>query len=154
MNMRANELMTRSPKTCEPDHDLTCALRIMKEENCGIVPVTKGNGAARVVGVVTDRDIALHLGSLDAKPSQVKIADVMTTELVSCAPSADAHEVSRKMQQAQVRRILVIQEGRLEGVISTADLARASAKSGKELGDEVEQVIEKVSEESRSRPRV
>jgi CBS domain-containing protein len=125
----------------------------MKEENCGIVPVTKGNGAARVVGVVTDRDIALHLGSLDAKPSQVKIADVMTTELVMCSPDADAHEVSRKMQRAQVRRVLVMEGGRLEGVISTADLARASARSDKELGEEVEQVMEKVSEETGPQPR-
>ena len=153
MNLKASELMTKGPKTCEPDHDLACALRIMKEENCGIVPVTKGNGAARVVGVVTDRDIALHLGSLDAKPSQVKIADVMTTELVMCSPDADAHEVSRKMQRAQVRRVLVMEGGRLEGVISTADLARASARSDKELGEEVEQVMEKVSEKTGPQPR-
>ena len=60
--MKARDLMTSQPKTCEPDHDLTCAIRIMREEDCGIVPVTEGNGDARVVGVVTDRDIALFLG--------------------------------------------------------------------------------------------
>ena len=56
--MKAKDLMTKNPKTCEPGHDLLCALRIMKDEDTGIVPVTEGNGQARVVGVVTDRDIA------------------------------------------------------------------------------------------------
>jgi CBS domain-containing protein len=146
--MKASELMTANPKTCEPDHDLTCALRIMKEEDCGIVPVTKGNGEARVVGVVTDRDIALYLGERDAKPSQVPVGDVMTTQVISAEPQADLSEISRKMQKAQVRRILVVENGRLRGVISTADLARASSHSGRDrVGEEVERVIEQVSEE-------
>jgi CBS domain-containing protein len=146
--MKASELMTANPKTCEPDHDLTCALRIMKEEDCGIVPVTKGNGEARVVGVVTDRDIALYLGERDAKPSQVRVGDVMTTQVISAEPQADLSEISRKMQKAQVRRILVVENGRLRGVISTADLARASSHSGRDrVGEEVERVIEQVSEE-------
>jgi CBS domain-containing protein len=141
--------MTANPKTCEPDHDLVCAIRIMKEENCGLVPVTQGNGEARVVGVVTDRDIALSLGARDAKPSEIQIKQVMTKDLVSCTPDVDAHEVSRKMQDGQVRRVLVIEDGKLRGVISTADLARASSESGKDrIGEEVERVMEKVSEET------
>jgi len=150
--MKANELMTASPKTCAPDHDLSCVLGIMKEEDCGIVPIAEGNGDARVVGVVTDRDIALHLGERDAKPSSVRVSDVMTREVVSVEPQADVSEVSRKMQESQVRRILVVENGRLRGVISTADLARASKPSGRDrVGEEVEKVMEKVSEENRGR---
>ncbi len=145
--MRARELMTKEPRCCEPDHDLRCALRIMKEEDCGIVPVTRGNGAARVVGVVTDRDIALHLGAMDAKPSDVRVEDVMTTDLVACAPEDDAHRVGQRMREAQVRRILVVDGSRLAGVISTADLARASG-SGKGVGDEVRRVIVEVSQDN------
>jgi CBS domain-containing protein len=146
--MKASELMTRDPKTCEPEHDLLCAIRIMKEEDTGIVPVTKGNGQARVVGVVTDRDIALQLGARDVRPSDVKVGDVMSTEVVSARPDADVSEVSRKMQEAQVRRVLVVDDGRLVGIISTADLARASARKEGRLGEEVESVIEKVSEDT------
>ena len=149
--MKARDLMTRNPKTCEPDHDLQCALRIMKAEDVGIVPVTEGNGEARVVGVTTDRDIALALGERDARPSEARVRDAMTTDVVSVEPDADVHEVSRKMQQAQVRRVLVVRDGRLEGIISTADLARASEKS-ESVGVEVEHVMEKVSEET-GRPR-
>lgn len=146
--MKANDLMTRNPKTCEPAHDLLCALRIMKEEDTGIVPVTEGNGQARVVGVVTDRDIALELGARDASPSEVKVGDVMSADVFSVGPDAEVSEVSRRMQEAQVRRILVVEEGRLIGIVSTADLARASARKEGRLGEEVESVIERVSEKT------
>jgi CBS domain-containing protein len=149
--MNARDLMTPNPKTCAPDHDLTCALRIMKDEDVGIVPITEGNGDARVVGVVTDRDIALHLGQDDKRPSEVRVKDVMTHKVISVGPNADVSEVSRKMQEAQVRRVLVVENGRLLGVISTADLARASGPSGRDrVGEEVERVMEKVSEENRN----
>jgi CBS domain-containing protein len=148
--MKASELMTRDPRTCEPNHDLSCAIRIMKEEDTGIVPVTEGNGEARVVGVVTDRDIALTLGERDARPSDVKVGDVMSTNVVSISPDAEAQDVSHRMQQAQVRRVLVVEDGRLVGIISMADLARASAHKDNRLGEEVESVIEKVSEETGS----
>ena len=145
--MKAKELMTPNPKTCAPNHDLLCALRIMKEEDCGIVPVIEGNGDARVVGVVTDRDIALFLGFKDAKPSEVRIREGMSTNVVSASPEDDLRDVTRKMEEAQVRRVLVVEDGRLRGVISTADIARASSRSGKEkLEKEVGRVMEKVSE--------
>ncbi len=143
--MKANELMTKNPKTCEPGDDLACAIRVMKDEDTGIVPVTEANGQARVVGVVTDRDIALELGSRDLRPSEVKVGDVMTTDIVSVEPDADVTEVSHRMQKAQVRRILVVDGKRLVGIISTADLARASSRKDGSLGEEVESVIEKVS---------
>jgi CBS domain-containing protein len=148
--MKAKKLMTSDPRTCEPSHDLLCALRIMKEEDTGIVPVTEGNGEARVAGVVTDRDIARELGSRDVRPSEVRVGDVMSTDVVSVGPDADVTEVSRKMQEAQVRRVLVVDDGRLVGIISTADLARASARKEGPLGEEVESVIEKVSEDTGS----
>ena len=145
--MKAKDLMTPNPKTCAPNHDLLCALRIMKEEDCGIVPIIEGNGDARVVGVVTDRDIALFLGFKDAKPSEVRIREVMSTNVVSASPEDDLRDVTRKMEEAQVRRVLVVEDGRLRGVISTADVARASSRSGKEnLEKEVGRVMEKVSE--------
>jgi CBS domain-containing protein len=142
--MRADALMTSDPRTCEPEDDLHCAVRIMRTENCGIVPVTKGNGKSRVVGVVTDRDIAVHLGTTDARASTVQVQDVMSTSLVFCAPDADAQEVSRRMQGAQVRRLLVLEGPRLVGVISTADLARATGY-GLGIGEEVKQVVVEVS---------
>ena len=146
--MKASELMTREPRTCEPNHDLACAIRIMKDEDTGVVPVTEGNGEARVVGVVTDRDIALGLGERDARPSECKVGDVMSSDVVSVDPDSDVREVSRRMQKSQVRRVLVVEDKRLVGIISTADLARASAGRESELGEEIESVMEKVSEDT------
>src|SRR5262249_40632411 len=126
---------------------LACSIRIMRAENCGIVPVIEGNGESRVVGVVTDRDIALHLGDKDARPSEVCVRDVMTTDVVRVAPEDDESVVTRKMEQAQVRRVLVCEGDSLRGVIATADLARESARSGKARTErDVGRVMEKVSQ--------
>jgi len=150
--MNARDLMTSDPTTCRPSDNLKSVISVMRKEDCGMVPITEGNGEQRVTGVATDRDIALALGERDEKPSAVRVAEVMTTKIVSCEPDADVHEVSRKMQEAQVRRILVVDGGRLLGVISTADLARASTQSSKDrVGEEVEKVMEKVSEDTGSR---
>lgn len=152
--MKARDIMTADPTTCSPKDDLTAVVAIMKDENCGIVPITEGNGDQKVVGVVTDRDVALYLGKNDVRPSDATASDVMTTDIVAVEPDADVHEVSREMQQAQVRRVLVTEGKRLLGVVSTADLARASSRSSTDrVGEEVERVMEKVSEDTGSRPR-
>jgi CBS domain-containing protein len=152
--MKASDVMTSNPTSRRPEDDLKSVLEVMKQENVGIVPITEGNGEQRVVGVVTDRDIALHLGESDRRPSEVRASEAMTTNIVSVGPDADIHEVSRKMQSAQVRRVLVTDGKRLLGVIATADLARASASSDRDkVGEEVEKVMEKVSEDTGSRPR-
>lgn len=149
--MKARDLMTSDPTTCRPSDNLKSVISVMRKEDCGMVPITEGNGEQRVTGVATDRDIALALGDRDEKPSAVRVSEVMTTKIVSCEPDADVHEVSRKMQEAQVRRILIVEGGRLLGVISTADLARASTQSSKDrVGNEIEKVMEKVSEDTGS----
>jgi len=138
--MKAREIMTSDPKTCSPDDSLQDAIAVMREEDCGLVPIVEGG--SRVVGVLTDRDIALHLGENDAKPSEVRIEDAMISEVVTCEPDAEVSEVSRKMEQTQIRRILVCEDRRLVGVISTSDLARETS------GGEIGRVIEKISEPS------
>jgi CBS domain-containing protein len=112
-SMKARELMTPDPTTCKPSDNLRSVLRIMKADNCGIVPIAEGNGQSRVVGVVTDRDVALYLGADDSRPSEVRASEVMMKDLVSVGPDADVKEVSGKMQAAQVRRVLVTDGGRL-----------------------------------------
>jgi CBS domain-containing protein len=138
--MKARDVMTRDPKAVSPDQPVSEVLRIMRGEDVGIVPITEGNGQGRVAGVVTDRDIALYLGENDEKPSNVRVRDVMTTNVVRVAPEDDLSDVSRKMEDAQVRRILVCEGDRLVGVIATADLAREAKK--KDVG----RIMEKISE--------
>jgi CBS domain-containing protein len=153
--MKARDVMTPNPTTRRPEDNLKSVLEVMRKEDVGIVPITEGNGDQKIAGVVTDRDIAIHLGSQDRRPSEVRVSDVMKTDIVSVTPDADIREVSRRMQEEQVRRVLVTDGKRLTGVISTADLARASAQSDHDkVGEEVEKVMEKVSEDTGSqRPR-
>ncbi|MCA1580465.1 MAG: CBS domain-containing protein [Acidobacteria bacterium] len=127
--MKAQDLMTKDPETCEASDTLRDVVEIMREEDCGLVPITGGNGEARVIGVVTDRDVALYLGKEDRKPSDVRAEDVMKSDIVRCDPDTDVSEVTRMMEKAQVRRILVCDGPRLVGVISTADVARATGRS-------------------------
>jgi CBS domain-containing protein len=149
--MKARDVMTPNPTTRRPEDDLKSVLEVMKKEDVGIVPITEGNGDQKVAGVVTDRDIALYLGDKDRRPSEIRVSEVMSTDIVSVRPDADIHEVSRNMQEAQVRRVLVTEGKRLIGVIATADLARASAQSTRDkVGEEVEKVMEKVSEDTGS----
>jgi CBS domain-containing protein len=138
--MKARDVMTRDPKVVSADQSASDALRIMRDEDVGLVPITEGNGQGKVAGVVTDRDIALHLGETDQNPSSVRVRDVMTTRIVRAAPDDDISEVSRKMEESQVRRILVCDGDRLVGVIATADLAREAKK--KDVG----RVMERISE--------
>jgi len=145
--MQARDLMTNNPRTCAPSDTLRDAISIMRDENVGIVPITEGNGALRVVGVVTDRDVALKLGERDQRASDVPISEAMSTSIVQVRPDDSVDDVTRKMEDAQVRRILVTDNGRLLGVIATADLARA-AKT-KQTG----KVIEKISEPGPSAAR-
>jgi CBS domain-containing protein len=136
--MKARDLMTKNPKCCNPNASVRDAIEIMRAEDCGLVPVTEGNGEGRVVGVVTDRDIALRLGESDVKPSSVRVRDVMSTGIVRVEPDSDLSDVRRRMEEAQVRRILVCDNDRLLGVISTADLAREA--SAKETGRVIERI--------------
>ncbi len=138
--MKAKDVMTRNPKAVSPDQPLSDVLRIMKDEDIGMIPITEGNGQGRVAGVVTDRDIALYLGETDEKPSSVRVREVMTTNVISVAPEDDLSAVSSKMEEAQVRRILVTEGDRLVGVIATADLARETKT--KEVG----RIMERISE--------
>ena len=138
--MKARDVMTRDPKVVSADQTVSDALRIMRDEDVGLVPITEGNGQGRVAGVVTDRDIALHLGETDQNPSSVRVRDVMTTRIVRAAPEDDISDVSRKMEESQIRRILVCEGDRLVGVIAMADLARETKK--KDVG----RVMERISE--------
>ncbi|HEY6050209.1 MAG TPA: CBS domain-containing protein, partial [Thermoanaerobaculia bacterium] len=126
--MKARDVMTRDPKAVSPDQPVSDVLRIMRDEDCGIVPITEGNGQGRVAGVVTDRDIALFLGEKDEKPSNIRVREVMTTNVIRVAPEDDLSEAERKMEEAQIRRILVCDGDRLVGVIATADLTREAKK--------------------------
>jgi CBS domain-containing protein len=124
---RVKDLMTKQVCSCLSTSTLAEAARIMWEHDCGAVPVLDETGWGRVVGMITDRDIAMG-AYLQGKPlGEIRVLDVMARDLTTCTPDEDIDGAARTMSSARVRRLPVIDAGgRLVGLLSLAHLARAS----------------------------
>ena len=126
--MNVRELMTVDPEACTPQDTLNLAGQIMRRRRCGFVPVVDSLATKQVIGVLTDRDIALYLTQADAQATQVKVDACMTKESKTVAPDAELEEAARTMEQHAVHRLPVVDDGKLVGVLSLKDIARAARK--------------------------
>jgi CBS domain-containing protein len=119
--MKVREVMMGSPYYCQPETNLGSATELMWNANCGFLPVEAADG--KVVGVVTDRDICIALGTRSRLPGDIVVAEVMSSKLYSCAPEDDIHVALQTMKIGKVRRLPVIaHKGSLVGVISMDDI--------------------------------
>ena len=137
-NHRIRELMTESPRTVSSDATVVEAARVMRDDDVGLVPVVDGD---RLVGTVTDRDIAIRLVAEERDPSSTTVREIASTDLVTIDPEQELGEALRLMAQHQVRRLPVVEEdGRLVGIVAQADVARH--------GDDTQtgQVVERISQ--------
>jgi len=127
--MKIVDVMTGTPYHCGPETNLGSATELMWTGNCGFLPVVRDDG--KVVGIITDRDICVALGTRGRPSGDVRVAEVMTPKVYSCAPDDDIHAALRAMREGHVRRLPVItKKGALVGVISMDDvLLRAEAPS-------------------------
>lgn len=120
--MKIRDVMTKRTVFCQPDTTLSAAAESMWKSGCGFLPVIGEGG--NVIGVITDRDISIALGSRSSRPSEVKVQDVMGPKLFTCTAEDSVHTALRTMQVEGLRRLPVIDsEGALVGVISIDDLA-------------------------------
>ncbi|CCO08194.1 CBS domain-containing protein [Desulforamulus hydrothermalis] len=120
MKQQLKEIMTPQVATVSPQQTVQEAAQLMSQYNVGSVPVVD-NG--RCVGIVTDRDIALRAVSQGHNPSTTKVQTVMTAGVVTGTPQMDVHEAANLMAQRQIRRLPVVENGRLAGIVSLGDLA-------------------------------
>lgn len=118
--MKVKDLMSRDVLSVNPDTPVTQIAKIMKDRNIGSVPVVKGD---KVVGIVTDRDIVLRDVAMGKDINSVKASDVMTIGLSTATPEMDVHEAARIMSQKQVRRLPVVENDRLVGMLALGDVA-------------------------------
>ena len=133
--MKVREVMTETPYYCQPETNLGSAAELMWNANCGFLPVTEADG--RVVGVVTDRDICIALGTRGRPSGDVTVSEIMSGKLHSCTPDEDIHTALQTLREAKVRRLPVIgSNGALEGVISMDDILLRTEPSS--LGKEPE----------------
>ncbi|HEU5288818.1 MAG TPA: CBS domain-containing protein [Candidatus Limnocylindria bacterium] len=140
--MKVKDLMTSEPATVGPDDPCARAATLMREEDCGSIPVVR-DGA--LVGIVTDRDITIRAVAAGKDPRSTPVSEVMSADPVTVAPDADAEEASRLMAEFQVRRLPVVADGRLLGILVTAQLAR------RESDDQVGETIKEISEPASGR---
>jgi CBS domain-containing protein len=149
--MKTRDLMTPSPVCCTPDDPVQRVAQLMEDNDCGCIPVIADRNDTRVVGVVTDRDIALR-GVAKGKGPDTRVRDVMTRDPFCCSTDADIKDVERVMAERQVRRVVVVDgDGRCAGMIAQADLALAAERKQEVSDLEVARVVERISEPPPSR---
>ena len=128
--MKIRDCMTRDAQLCSPDDTLQRAAQLMKECDCGILPVADGD---RLVGMVTDRDIALR-GIAQGNGPNTRVRGCMTDEVMYCFDDEDSQHVCQNMAEIQVRRLPVMnRDKRLVGIVSLADLAKKEPNTAKAL---------------------
>jgi CBS domain-containing protein len=144
--MRAQELMTENPACVTPDDSVRRAARLMADNDCGALPVVEGRDSSRVVGVITDRDIALRAVAQGKGPDAL-VRELMTPDPSCCSPGASLQDVERVMSDRQVRRVVIVDDAQCcVGIIAQADLARAADRGREVTEREVARVVERISE--------
>jgi CBS domain-containing protein len=122
MAQTIRDLMTQSPRTVDTAGSAVDAARLMRDEDVGLIPIVESD---RLVGTITDRDIAVRLVAEGKSPEKTRVADIASRELVTIDPDQDVDEALRLMAKHQVRRLPVVEEdGKLVGIVAQADIAK------------------------------
>ena len=119
--MRLKELMTPNPIHITPETPVDVAARMLTQYNIGVLPVCSRNGTLQ--GILTDRDMVTRCLASGRDAAQLRAADIMTTRIVAGSPAMDAAVAAHLMGREQVRRLPVLENGTLCGMVSLSDLA-------------------------------
>ena len=135
MGKSVKDAMTQGVKAVPPSAPLTDAARLMKQEDVGSLPVVDGD---RLVGVLTDRDIVVRGIADGGDPHAIKAGDIASRDVVTVRADDDLDDALRLMAQHQVRRLPVVEDGHLVGVVAQADVAQEAKE--KDVGHLVEEI--------------
>jgi CBS domain-containing protein len=124
--MLVKDLMKIGVAVCSPDNNLAEVAAIFWGARCGALPVV--DLQRRVLGMITDRDIAIALGTRNLRASDVKVKDVAPGRVFTCAPDDEFEAALNTMVTQNVRRLPVVENGMLAGIISIDDLAREASE--------------------------
>ncbi|HWU00186.1 MAG TPA: CBS domain-containing protein [Terriglobales bacterium] len=131
--MKVSDVMTRDVRISSPEQTIREAARLMAEADTGVLPVGEND---RLVGMITDRDIAVR-GVVAGRGPDTKVREIMSSEVKYCYDNQEADKVARNMADIKLRRLPVVnRDKRLVGILSLGDLAAAGAKkAGEALGN-------------------
>ncbi len=119
--MKVRDLMTAHPVCAEPETTVEEIATLMKNEDIGCVPVVDEDG--QVAGMITDRDIVVRCIAEGKDPAECRADDILSPQSVTISPNADAKEAARLMADRQIRRLAVVENGKLVGMLSLGDVA-------------------------------
>jgi CBS domain-containing protein len=137
MGKSIRDAMTEDPRSIGASASVVEAAQLMREEHIGSLPITDDE---QLVGMITDRDITTRVVAEAADPKTTSVGDVYSQDLISIEPDQDLEEALRLMARHQVRRLPVIENGRLVGIVAQADIALG--ESEKRTGELVEAISE------------
>ena len=120
MPKSVRDTMTQNPRTIGASASVVEAARLMREEHIGSLPITDNE---RLVGMLTDRDITTRVVAEAADPKTTPVGEVYSGDLISVEPDKDLDEALQLMARHQVRRLPVVENGRLVGIVAQADIA-------------------------------
>jgi len=119
--MKLSDIMTQSVVKIHPDTTVDVAARTLAHHNIGALPVCGEDG--RLCGLVTDRDLVTRCVASGRAPEKTKVREVMTANLISAEPTMDVGAAAHLMGRRQIRRLPVIENGKLCGMVSLGDIA-------------------------------
>jgi CBS domain-containing protein len=130
--MKVQDVMTEDVKACFLDTNLAAAGVLMWENDCGVLPVVVNGGKA--VGVITDRDIAIAVGTRGRPAQELRVDEVIQGPVIACTLDDDVRTALKTMRKDRVRRLLVLtDDGVLKGILSLNDVVLHAQKGNKEL---------------------
>jgi len=119
--MKVKDVMVKAPAVCSLGTNLGRAVELLWSANCGFLPIV--DAEQRVAGVITDRDIAIALGTRNRLPGEIAVADVATRKVHWCKATDDVRNALDTMAEQKVRRLIVVNEqNQLEGILSMDDV--------------------------------
>ncbi|WP_063555598.1 CBS domain-containing protein [Clostridium ljungdahlii] len=136
--MKVKDIMTKSVISLNDDDTVEKAAQIMQQNNVGAVPVCK-NG--KVIGIVTDRDIAIRSASQSGGTESKFVRDIMSANPVTGSPDMNLEDASRIMSDKQIRRLPIVENKNVVGMVSLGDLA-VNPKSNTQAGDALSSISE------------
>jgi CBS domain-containing protein len=139
---KCSEVMTRNPVCARPEDTVASVARLMKDNDIGPVPIVDDNNTKNLVGIVTDRDLAIKVVAAGRDPQMTPVREVMTTNVITCRDDDDIETALDAMSTQQLRRIPLVDDGNmLLGIIAQADIA-TRMNSPKKTGEVVKEISE------------
>ncbi len=135
--MKIREIMSQTVVRINPEESVAVAARTLAHYNIGALPVCGSDG--RLCGLVTDRDMVTRCMASGRNPLNTKVRDVMTRQVIVARPDMDAEHAAGMMGQKQIRRLPVMENGKLLGMVSLGDLA-LEGQTEAEAGDALKQI--------------